>query len=93
MSVDKTLSELWHLRGNIDVVSFEELQEKSSDTAFVAICTIQNLQEEVEKLRLINKEFIDKIDKLESLIEDNELDFLPEIKRYFPNKVATYGNK
>jgi cell division septum initiation protein DivIVA len=51
MRVDKTLSELWHLRGNREVVSFEELQEESSNTAFIAINTIKRLQEEIERLK------------------------------------------
>jgi len=38
---DKTLSELWHLRGSDN--------EEASDTAFMAISTIKRLQEENRK--------------------------------------------
>ncbi|WP_319618420.1 hypothetical protein [Bacillus cereus group sp. BfR-BA-01700] len=55
MRVDKTLSELWHLRGNTDrQVSREEYEEEVKETAYMAINTIQKLQRRISELELEN---------------------------------------
>ncbi|GAB6470842.1 hypothetical protein ACU8Z2_21740 [Bacillus paranthracis] len=57
MRVDKTLSELWHLRGNTDrQVSREEYEEEVKETAYMAINTIQKLQRRISELELENVE-------------------------------------
>ncbi|WP_305928116.1 hypothetical protein [Bacillus mycoides] len=57
MRVDKTLSELWHLRGNTDrQVSREEYEEEVKETAYMAINTIQKLQRRISELELENIE-------------------------------------
>lgn len=53
--VDKTLSELWHLRGNTDrPVSREEYEKEAKETAYIAINTIQKLQRRISELELEN---------------------------------------
>ncbi|KWU69134.1 hypothetical protein AWW71_27305 [Bacillus cereus] len=55
MRVDKTLSELWHLRGNTDrSVSREDYEKEAKETAFMAINTIQKLQTRISELELEN---------------------------------------
>ncbi|MGN4759724.1 hypothetical protein ACTFRK_28280 [Bacillus cereus group sp. MYBK227-2] len=55
MRVDKTLSELWHLRGNTDgPITHEEFKKEAKDTAYMAICTIQKLQRRISELELEN---------------------------------------
>ncbi|MED4447424.1 hypothetical protein P9299_30990 [Bacillus cereus] len=55
MRVDKTLSELWHLRGNTDrPVSREEYEKEAKETAYLAINTIQKLQRRISELELEN---------------------------------------
>ncbi|MFL1664713.1 hypothetical protein [Bacillus cereus] len=55
MRVDKTLSELWHLRGNTDKeVSRQEYEEAVKETAYMAINTIQKLQRRISELELEN---------------------------------------
>ncbi|EOO30876.1 hypothetical protein IIU_04816 [Bacillus cereus VD133] len=55
MRVDKTLSELWHLRGNTDrQVSREEYEEEVKETAYMAINTIKKLQRRISELELEN---------------------------------------
>lgn len=55
MRVDKTLSELWHLRGNTDrQVSRGEYEEEVKETAYMAINTIQKLQRRISELELEN---------------------------------------
>ncbi|QWH09509.1 hypothetical protein [Bacillus mycoides] len=57
MRVDKTLSELWHLRGNTDrQVSREEYEEEVKETAYIAINTIKKLQRRISELELENVE-------------------------------------
>ncbi|MBK5474404.1 hypothetical protein JFU54_28890 [Bacillus sp. TH19] len=57
MRVDKTLSELWHLRGNTDrQVSREEYEEEVKETAYMAINTIKKLQRRISELELENVE-------------------------------------
>ncbi|MEJ9244835.1 hypothetical protein P4L01_29810 [Bacillus cereus] len=55
MRVDKTLSELWHLRGNTDrPVSREEYEKEVKDISFMAINTIKKLQRRISELELEN---------------------------------------
>lgn len=55
MRVDKTLSELWHLRGNTDEpMTREEYEKAAQDTAFMAINTIKKLQRRISELELEN---------------------------------------
>lgn len=55
MRVDKTLSELWHLRGNTDgPITYEEFKKEAKDTAYMAISTIQKLQRRISELELEN---------------------------------------
>ncbi|ARJ20095.1 hypothetical protein B7492_01955 [Bacillus mycoides] len=55
MRVDKTLSELWHLRGNTDgPITCEEFKKEAKDTAYMAISTIQKLQRRISELELEN---------------------------------------
>lgn len=55
MRVDKTLSELWHLRGNTDAsLTREEYEKEAKDTAFMAINTIKKLQRRISELELEN---------------------------------------
>ncbi|MGQ8826991.1 hypothetical protein ACUTUE_27500 [Bacillus sp. NA_146.1] len=57
MRVDKTLSELWHLRGNTDrSVGREEYEKEVKETAYMAINTIQKLQRRISELELENVE-------------------------------------
>ncbi|MCM3735582.1 hypothetical protein M3215_07055 [Bacillus cytotoxicus] len=52
MRVDKTLSELWHLRGNTDgSMTREEYEKEAQDIAFMAINAIKKLQEEISLLK------------------------------------------
>ncbi|WP_242161965.1 MULTISPECIES: hypothetical protein [unclassified Bacillus cereus group] len=55
MRVDKTLSELWHLRGNTDgSLTREEYEKEAQDIAFMAINTIKKLQRRISELELEN---------------------------------------
>ncbi|EJR74856.1 hypothetical protein IK7_05457 [Bacillus cereus VD156] len=55
MRVDKTLSELWHLRGNTDgPITHEEFKKEAKDTAYMAINTIKKLQRRISELELEN---------------------------------------
>ncbi|TKH79747.1 hypothetical protein [Bacillus cereus] len=55
MRVDKTLSELWHLRGNKDgPITHEEFKKEAKDTAYMAINTIKKLQRRISELELEN---------------------------------------
>ncbi|MEG7339140.1 hypothetical protein V6E27_10930 [Bacillus cereus] len=55
MRVDKTLSELWHLRGNTDgPITHEEFTKEAKDTAYMAINTIKKLQRRISELELEN---------------------------------------
>ena len=52
MRIDKTLSELWHLRGNTDEdMTYQEYMKMASDTAFMAIGTLKRQEE------LLNKQY------------------------------------
>lgn len=44
MKIDKTLSELWNLRGCYSHDNLDELKNEASETAFMAINTIQRQQ-------------------------------------------------
>jgi len=55
MRVDKTLSELWHLRGSTDEsLTREEYEKEAQDIAFMAINTIKKLQRRISELELEN---------------------------------------
>ncbi|PED36852.1 hypothetical protein COJ37_30385 [Bacillus cereus] len=55
MRVDKTLSELWHLRGNTGgPIIHEEFKKEAKDTAYMAINTIKKLQRRISELELEN---------------------------------------
>ncbi|MED1412906.1 hypothetical protein [Bacillus paramycoides] len=58
MQVDKTLSELWHLRGGLNrwLMTREEYEEESQDIAFMAINTIKKLQRRISELELENNQ-------------------------------------
>ncbi|MEW4318543.1 hypothetical protein Q0N71_21085 [Bacillus thuringiensis] len=61
MRVDKTLSELWHLRGNTDrQVSREEYEKEAKETAYMAINAIQKLQRRISELELENDQLKEK---------------------------------
>ena len=53
LRVNKTLSELWHLRGNLDggMMTCEEYEKEAQDIAFMAINAIKKLQEEISLLK------------------------------------------
>lgn len=75
MRVDKTLSELWHLRGNTDKqVSREEYEEEVKETAYMSINTIKKLQRRISELELEKDDWKQSHDKVARALEKSEQD-------------------
>ncbi|MFI8706630.1 hypothetical protein ACIGHG_06000 [Bacillus sp. NPDC077411] len=72
MRVDKILSELWHLRGNLDggMMTREEYEKEAQDIAFMAINAIKKLQEEISLLKI--HEYRQLFNEKMKLKEENE---------------------
>ncbi|MEZ2369595.1 MULTISPECIES: hypothetical protein [Bacillus] len=50
--IDKTVSELWHLRGRLGgLLTYADYEDQSQDIAFRAINTIKMLQKEIDRLK------------------------------------------